>query len=341
MKKLRVLTGRHAGSELILDASISVISGDPEDDIQISDWTEAPITICIHEDGSDNPAASLRLDEEGNDVSLADFAPRAFGPVVLCAGPVGGAWPPDIELLERMLRPKAAAPSAAQQPDSDRAAAKGRRWWPYGAAASAAAALLGGLVLVIRNGTPEPAPISPLAMAVKVLQGFELPEVSVRSEGSGVIVEGIVPDPMTANRLRQAFTVLPRGAVKDRIVSASEVAQTIADTLGVSGISVRYAQRGRFVVQGAAVGAKKLAATAERLASEMHPLVTGITLAVDDLPPPPTMPTGAMMSAAGVEYVQSRDGTKHIALVRRLEPDITGAVDSPFPQPRSSERSSQ
>ena len=51
MKQLRVLTGRHAGAQLLLTALTYRNAADEQADIQIVDWPSEPLVLDIREEG--------------------------------------------------------------------------------------------------------------------------------------------------------------------------------------------------------------------------------------------------------------------------------------------------
>jgi hypothetical protein len=52
MKQLRVLTGRHAGTQLMLSASMYRIDSSEQADIQLTDWQSEPLVLELQETDS-------------------------------------------------------------------------------------------------------------------------------------------------------------------------------------------------------------------------------------------------------------------------------------------------
>lgn len=329
MKQLRVLTGRHAGTDLLLSSSTYRISADSDADIQITDWTGEPLALEITSSDEDMSTASITVGNTGIAEAFMDFLPRKFAEIVLCIGPADAAtWPSDFELMRGLLTPApepvvVSAVMAEEVPEERVVAAPVRRplrrWLLWGGA-SAVLVLGGVFVAIVSKASREAeqrvaAKPSVLALAQRAIERSGATGVAARSDGDGVSVEGLLATPNDAARLRNALSELPAGTVKHRYAAASDLAESISEALAAPGIRVSYLSRGDFLVEGQAVNAGGLQTAADRLVNDLAPLVHSIHVAVEDLPPPQKMPTGAMLQTAGMEYVQTRDGTKHISLL--------------------------
>lgn len=314
MKQLRVLTGRHAGVQITLTPSKYRIAADEQADIQLVDWQVQPLEFELLEEGSVLTITSPQADiAEGTAQSFADFEPRRFGNVVLCVGPVGVAWPSDMELLERLMRPVAKAADLVQ----------GAAAWSWARAASvlAAAAALAtggafGAVALRHKLAPKvevvPEPLqSQVARAVSEV-GME--DVSVQVVGERVRVEGLLKDSAEVLLLRQQLVRFPSELIEHQYAAASEIAQSVSDALDTPGLVVSYRGRGVFEVSGRAMYLDKVRAAVNRITTDLAPLVRGIEVTASESPAPDTVPVGAMLSTEGLKYVQTRDGAKHLSL---------------------------
>lgn len=314
MKQLRVLTGRHAGVQITLTPSKYRIAADEQADIQLVDWQVQPLELELLEEGNVLTITSPQADiAEGTAQSFADFEPRRFGNVVLCVGPVGVAWPSDMELLERLMRPVAKAADLVQ----------GAAAWSWARAASvlAAAAALAtggafGAVALRHKLAPKvevvPEPLqSQVARAVSEV-GME--DVSVQVVGERVRVEGLLKDSAEVLLLRQQLVRFPSELIEHQYAAASEIAQSVSDALDTPGLVVSYTGRGMFEVSGRAMYLDKVRAAANRITTDLAPLVRGIEVTASESPAPDTVPVGAMLSTEGLKYVQTRDGAKHLSL---------------------------
>jgi len=351
MKQLRVLTGVHAGVHLPLSASTYRIAADEQADIQLVDWHAEPLVLELTENGQvlvlaaplngslngspiATPGATLNAasgaaadDPAGTGASMADFEPRRFGDVVLCVGPADdAAWPSDIELMERLMRPVQAVVEAAA-PVVEAAVNGGRRMLAWGLVA---ALTLGGLLATVisRHAQAARAAVKPeplVGQVYRAIASAAIPEITVRAAGERVIVEGLLPDAAAAQTLRQLLDRFPVERIEHRYASAADIAQSISDALDTPGLVVRYRDRGVFIVGGRAAHPDRVRDASTRVAADLAPLVRGIEVAVAPAPVPESVPVGAMLATDGLQYVQTRDGAKHLSLI----PESIGELSDP------------
>jgi type III secretion protein D len=293
-----------------------VVGDGDEADIVLSDWSGPAVRLTPRDEGTGYAPADSAEHRDGDTVD--DLVPRRFGDVVLCVGPVEADWPSDIALLEALMAP--APPARADT------AALPRRWWRWRDAGRERRLVFGGAMLsalllclfiaVIGHGHSAAAPPEPLrSRVVRAVQATGVLGLSIRTASDGkVYVDGMVADGSEASRVRAALAPLLHEGVVLRHASASDVAQSISDALANPGLAVRYRGDGEFRVSGATVGLDAVRRKLERIAADLGPAVTRIELAATDLPPPPILPTNALMSAGDVQYVQTRDGTKHLVI---------------------------
>jgi len=319
MKQLRILTGLHAGARLRLLNRTYRIADDDEADLQISDWRHVPITLQI-EEGKPTMLLVAAPDRDAEASELADFAARRFGDIVLCTGPEGGAWPSDLELLSQLVQPAATTPAAGKDPGG-----KPLTRSPHGtmliAGAIAATALLAGFTtIVVRASTTAPKVQETTNLQARVWQAVEsskMPGVSVQQIGSQVAVEGLLPDNESVARLRTTLQPFAAESLVHRYASATDVARSITEALGNPGLTASYRGQGVFVVGGSSLALDKVRESTQRIAADLAPLVQRIDIAAAELPPPERVPVGAMLSANGLQYVQTRDGVKHLVMTRK------------------------
>ena len=320
MKQLRVLTGRHAGVQLLLSASKYRIAADEQADIQLVDWQAEPLNLELLEDGNlvtittsqQADAADAKVGAAAPE-SFTDFEPRRFGDVVLCVGPAAAAWPSDVDLLERLMRPARKVVEAMQEARPSRLARSAVVF-----AAVASLAVGGAFASVVWRNTQaakDKVPAEPLVGQVyRAVSGTTLQGITVRPAGDRVIVEGLLADSADIVALRQLLSRFPAELIEHKYAAVPEIAQSISDALGVPGLTVTYRDRGVFVVGGRAMYLDKVRAAATRIAGDLAPLVQGIEVAASESPAPDSVPVGAMLSTDGLQYVQTRDGAKHLSL---------------------------
>lgn len=335
MKQLRILTGKHAGVHVDLMSTRWVISADDEADIQLLDWTSEPMVIEVDDDQMLRfamlPAGAAEAAADAF-APLADFAPRRFGNVVLCAGPAGAAWPADIDLIASLAAPVAATP--AQEIATPEPARK--RHSPYLLPAFVGTALmtaaLGAAVARLGQGSDRPASgkvaVLPLETRIgRALADMTIEGLEVRNEGGSVIVRGLVKQPSDADALRQRLVAFKGERVVHAYAAVTDVAQSITEALGRPGLSVTHRGSGHFTVSGEVDDLAKLRESADRVAMDLAPLVRSIEVAASQLPPSGHAPLSAALNAEGLQYVQTRDGVKHFS-VTSTDVDEEDAVDS-------------
>lgn len=328
MKLLRILSGRHAGAQLRLTKPTYRIAADAQADIQIFDWTREPLLLSLQEDGAIHMTVipeEAGLTEQSPQ-RLEDFQPRKFGKVVLCAGPFGREWPSDVTLLRKLMRQQ--APKAPGRPAAKR---------------HAAAALTGGVLAIATAGAlftaaswsrqahPPPQAIAePLLPRVKrVVAPLSLKDIVVSPAGSQVVVEGLVDSTADLALLRHTLDAFPAGQVMHRYAVAPDITQSIVDALAAPELTVSYQGAGRFSVQGETPNLDKVRDATARIAADLAPVVQGIDLDATSLPAPERVPVDAMLSAKGLQYVQTRDGAKHLSLLPHATEQPSVPVDFP------------
>ncbi len=325
MKQLRVLTGQHAGARINLTPTRQHISADDAADIQLLDWSADPMVIDTGDDGMVRIATESG--EAGTSATLQDFEPRRFGDVVLCAGPADQAWPADADIIARLVQPPAAPVPAPQA-----AAGRTRVLWHRVAFAAAGTALvtaaLGAVVSPLGASQAERAPAAaaaatrePLKSRVeRALEGASVSGYEVVGEGDGVVVRGLLRQPSDADALRQRLAPFQGERVVQSFATATDVAQSIADALGQSGLRISHQGNGYFIVKGEAADLASLRQTASRVATDLAPLVRSIEVAATQRPPRGQPAMSALMETDGLQYMQTRDGVKHLSLTAGRRP---------------------
>jgi type III secretion protein D len=324
MKQLRILTGQHAGAHVDLMSRRNEISAEETADIQLLDWTSEPMVIEVDEDdmlrfamvasgSGETPADAF--------TPLEDFAPRRFGDVVLCAGPADDVWPATVDLiasLTALVAPQAPATPAV-------AAATPTRWRfsPFMLSAFVGTALmtagLGAAVARLGHGTEQQADGKPIVEPLKTrieraLAGSAIGGLEVIQQGDGVIVRGLLREPSDADSLRMRLSAFRGERVVHAYAAATEVAQSIAEALGQPGLRVSHLGEGRFSVIGETDDLARLRESAAGVATDLAPLVRRIEVAATQAPPSGHAPLSAALSAEGLQYVQTRDGVKHLSV---------------------------
>jgi type III secretion protein D len=327
MKQVRILTGAHAGAQLLLDSSSLKLGSGAGFDIDLDDWNHAPIELVVDQEGNSVSAYVLNELEGGAGKEFAglleSFVPRRFLDIVLCCGPAEGEWPSDVSLLEQLMRP---APVVLPVPPK-------KAWRLWASMSVTAVALLGAFgVVVMRQSAaaqervPQEALLDQVFRAVDALR---LKGLHVSAEGEQVVVEGLLESPPQVQIVRAALARFPKQRLAHRYAAADQTARSIIEALGVSGLRVEYRGQGVFAVQGQAQDLPLLRKAAERVAGDLAPLVKGIQIEATALPPPDRVAVGSVMATDGLQVVETRDGAKYLTLSPLPVMPVVELVDLP------------
>ena len=347
MKQLRILTGEHAGVSLELTSTRYVIGADDEADIQLLDWRSGPVVIEVTEEDvvsiAVNPADLFDLQADELE-SFGDFAPKRIGDIVLCVGPAQGAWPSDLDLITRLTQAvagafeaTAAATTAADDTDAPAAGlpVRSRRRMSRVLSVFAGLALLTGFGATVArmNQGPAPAPRGSTAQTLKsrveqAVSELSLPGLEVVQSGEQVAVRGLVRGTAEAAALRTRLEALKAPGIVHAYASAADVAQDIAEGLGLPGLEVSWRGGGVFAVSGRTADLDRLNASAAGLRTDLAPLVKRIDIVATEKPAKASAPISAALNAGELKYVQTRDGVKHLSLSGPVAP----AADEASPE---------
>lgn len=334
MKRIRILTGCHAGASLDLSPGKYSLGLGHDSDVSITDWTHPPLDLVVDDLG--NVLAQWRGERHGADTEPAakaaadghkpafqshafvDFEPRAFADTVLCTGPADQDWPPDCQLLE------AAFPATPQRMARWASGQLRRR------AASVAAGL--GVLMLCALGTiglmesPQAAwpPETVQATADRVKTAVDklgIAGVQVTAAAGKVVLSGRVENAEQATKVREAAKALnPAYAVKHTFSVASEVAESIRSGVGVPGAEVKHLGDGVFAFTAEAADVQAARQALDRVVGDLGPAVRRIELKLEQTARnTPEVPILSSMSDDTVSVVQTRDGAKHL-VVSTIDP---------------------
>lgn len=328
-KEIRLLTGRHAGARVTLNAMPTVIGNDEESDIQISDWDQSAMQVVRRDDGT----LIIVSGEDSNEaIVMDDFKPHRFGNVVLCAGDADAQWPSDIELLQTLLSPlpapapdPASAPLAlaashALAPSSGPAPGTGARRGLHAAAVAGIALMAIGCAGIAlpavlhprgKNALEASLPAPTAATLQRVLDRLHASDVAVTQIGASFAVVGIVPDSAHDATLRTALEAVAPGKIVWRLGCADQIARDLAESLHEPALKVGYLGRREFEVTGIARNASAVHETLDRMSTDLAPMVTRIDqrFALNDSFAAPANVESALAVDA-LQYVEASDGTK-------------------------------
>ena len=311
MKRLRILTGHHAGTQLSLTQRLYTLGSNADADIQLSDWPMVPMKLVLK---SRKPAMLLPIPADGEFgeqvvpwARLSDFVPVRVKELVLCIGPDNDDWPSDMALLSRLLHPNQTRTGSSSS----------RALWGGAMACGLALAIFTGLMFKTTSDARAQAPVvADLPLSQQVMQALQtagLSSLQVQALGPQVVVKGVLDNTAQVAQARQLLHDLSSDHVVHQYAAASSLSQTMTETLGQPGLSVRYSGHGVFTVTGGVLEPDKLRAATQRIVTDMAPLVSRIDVEVQTLPAPQRVKVGAVLSGDAVSYVQSSDGVKHLS----------------------------
>ncbi|PCE32401.1 HrpD5 family protein [Burkholderia ubonensis] len=319
MKLLRILTGLHAGAEIALGAGEHRIGAGEDAEIRITDWRDGDLQLSIDAQGVTSArrvapvppeTAADPFDADGSALLMLDFVPVPFGETALCVGPADGAWPSDLELLATLWAPP---------PGADAARRGAQR--KLAACAAAGGALVAGLLAMgamLASAHPSAPPAIEPADALANRVGAELKragyaELHAAPRGAMVAVTGMVATPADDLAARKLLDRLAAHRVERQYDVAQDDAQSIGESLGVSGATVAYAGQGRFRVSGVVPDVAQLRASVERVRADVGPNVRAIDVDArqsGDAPVP--VAYSGMLEIGDVRYIETPDGVKHV-----------------------------
>jgi type III secretion protein D len=255
--------------------------------------------------GSADPALGSRV--------LADFAPCAFGNIVVCVGPDDAEWPAERQLLEAAFPPNALR--VAQWLNT---CVRMRAKSIVAGVAVVASLAIGAssMMTAPRAAPPPPTAKAVLAQAQQVIKRAGATQLELRSEGTSIVVEGMVDTVEQSHAVRGALEGLRSPwPIALRFAVASEVAESIRTSVGLPGAEVRHQGNGVFSFSGEPADAQATRQAIERVTADLGALVRRVDTHFEQTQKkPPEVPILSAMQTGGVSVVQTRDGQKHLVV---------------------------
>jgi type III secretion protein D len=346
MKRVRILTGKHAGASLDLSVGSHSIGFDHECDISISDWTFTPLRLIVGADdnvigcwfdesggGSATPTAAPAALSEGAVAVLAaehpaqshrfnSFEPHAFRDIVLCIGPVDQDWPTDMQLLDKTFQP---TPQRLAQWAGSRLRARATTVFA-GVAVLALCSIVGTLVF-----TNEPQAVKPVdtlqtvtARLQSAIRVAGVNNLTIKADTAGLVVSGMVETNEQANAVRNALrSTSSPFPISQRFSIASDVAESIRSTVGLPSAQVKHLGDGVFAYAADTPNTKVAKQAVERVAADLSGVVKRIEVTLEETQKKPVeVPILSSMKDDEISIVQTRDGQKHL-VVSEVDPAVT------------------
>jgi type III secretion protein D len=366
MKLLRILTGHHAGAQVVLTPGMYRIGADDDADIHLTDWRGEDVLLTMDESGAvcserkeaprEVAEASEQADqaEEGDATLdpgktwLVDFVPMQFDDTVVCIGWADAAWPSDLALLSTLLNPAEAAADANVQQDAARA--RKRRYAGIAVACAAVSIAAIGISFALTTNVSRAALTPPdvrLEQRLnRALADAHLNELHVAPDGTQngdgtprVIASGMVRSASDDYVARQLFERMKPGIVQRRYGVADDTARGIRDAIGIDGVQVTYDGQGVFTVAGTVADKQRVENALERVRGDFGKRVKSLRIALADTPKPASAPKKgtyiALVSSGDVQYAQTPDGVKHIYATPDTSdtPDVASDAAATVPTP--------
>jgi type III secretion protein D len=322
-KRLRVLSGRHAGASLELLAGEHSIGADHDNDITITDWTAPTLVMRVPALGDLDGA----VDEAHAADDLRDLRPARFGDIVVCIGPAEGDWPSDVELLARLFEP----PSVPVAPTEPSPPPRQRRTAAYAASGSVAALVACCLVAVMVQARPQLSSQAPDRLALasqsvrRALNHTGAGGLQVRVDAGAICIDGLTETRAQSRAVLAAVAELPLAAeLRPRFAVVEDVVESIRSSVGLAQAQITHLGGGVFTFQGESVDPESTRAAVARVAADLAPSVKRIEVAVSRTETAhKSISVLSSFSDGDVSIVQTRDGAKHFVITSAEQPAIT------------------
>jgi len=342
MKLLRILTGHHAGAQVVLTPGTHRIGTDDDADIHLTDWRGADVLLTMDESGAvcterleaappaegsadesaDTPAPEQQATLDPCKTWMIDFVPMQFDDTVLCVGWPDAAWPSDLALLSTLLN----APDDPADTAGDTARMR-RRYTKIAAVCVAMSAGIAAISFALTTSVSRAA-LAPSDVVLeqrlsRALAEARLPELHVARENAGdnggtprVVVTGMVRSASDDYIARQLFDRMKPGAVTRRYSIAEDTARGIRDAIGMDGVQVKYDGKGVFTVSGTVADKQHVENALARVRGDFGKSIRQIHVALAEVGSPASEPAKgtfiSLVSSGDVQYAQTPDGVKHI-----------------------------
>ena len=323
IKRLRVLSGRHAGASIELASGEHTIGPDHDNDIIITDWTAPTLVVRMPALG-DLDGAVDELQAEGD---LHDLRPARFGDIVICIGPAEGDWPSDVELLARLFEP----PCLPAAPSIPLPRPRPRRTAAYAASGGAAAVIACCLFAVMVQARPQLPSEAPERLAAasqsvrEVLERIGVRGLQVRADAGAICIDGLLETRAQSRVVLAAVAELPLAAdLRPRFAVVEDVVESIRSSVGLAQAQITHLGAGVFSFQAESADPEATRAAVARVAADLAPSVQRIEVAVTRTETVHrSISVLSSFSDGDVSIVQTRDGAKHFVTTSAEQPAIT------------------
>lgn len=302
---LRILSGKHAGGEIPLDAKDFNIGSNLDCDIVISDWPRErnQASFMSAKDG----LLQVSLDSTENPTGFGINHPVREGKIaiVLLNQRARGDQPSDLDFLSQLLRP---TPVVSSEPGS----ATIGKWL---IAVTIMTAVLSGAIalqgprLAAANRPPEP--LNSIVKVRDMLKAQRHTGVRAVVEGNAIVVEGLVKNKSEKEALAEQLTALNLEMVHHRYALESDIEGAIKDAIAQPGATVHHVGKGVFEIRGVESEETKKKIDLSRLRNDLGTVVNTIIFAGAKDMPFSDPDVNLVQKSKGYQFRLAEDGVKY------------------------------
>jgi type III secretion protein D len=342
MKRIRILTGKHAGASLELEVGNYSIGANSDDDISITDWTAASLRLLIDANGNvqctqlqaenDAHGDAEQSGDQGT-AAVAKPAPKpylfkdlkayVFGDIMLCVGPSDQAWPADMQLLDASFNPPPALGA-------------GKPKFRLRSGITLIIIMLSTLTMsVIGNmsfadqSSRHAASVETVATTAQrlrvVLDLAYASALKIDTTPSSVVITGLLDSNQQVGPVRAAITRLnSKYPIIQNYAVATEVAESIRSSIGLPNAKVTYFKEGIFIFSADVADVEATTKAIQRVQADLVDVVkhidVNLVLTPKKLVEPPVL---SSLADDDISVVQTLDGQKHLVVIEPSDPLAT------------------
>lgn len=304
---VRILTGLHAGAEILLSHGTHEIGSDINCTIVISDWPVLRSLITMEKDHTGT--LCVRLPDANETAPFGMHEPIRFGNIVIVASDVDnkGRQPTDLELLTRLLVPVAQLKL--------RKLRKAGAWVVGGIMI---AVVIAGTVILqsprsVAATNARTVPTTTLEQVRKTVAQLRYSGVYVAMDGERIAVAGIVKNQAEAKNLAMQLSHLQLEGIEHRYAVESDIAAAISDAIARPGISVKHLGAGRFEIRGEIPPSVMQRIDLKRLKTDLGSVVSSIIFQENVSAIPIAEEATDFQNKDDYQFRQGGDGVKYFS----------------------------
>jgi type III secretion protein D len=305
--QLRILTGTHAGAEILLSQGSHTIGYEADSDFVLSDWPDACTHFKVYKNSFGKQEVSF-IDESVDEVVeeiLRINQPKQIGDIIFVAidSNCGIERPSDLDLLKQILVP--VVPSK-------------KRTKIRGLLVGGIFVMLGTTLMLTLQTTRSVAATTPAIAKKSVVQQVKallrkqtFSGIKARADGDKVVVSGLVKDQGERDRLDAQLDALHLPNVLHEYATEGDIVNAISDAVGQPGVTVKYAGNGRFELGGKITPDMRKKLDLAKLKNDLGATVLALGFADEGDLEPVAKDDAIVQSAEGYKYKQGPNGAKY------------------------------